>query len=238
MNTGDLKELKVIAGGSITALLHELAPRFEKSNGHRLSIHFDSTPNIIARMTSGTPFDALVVPSDVLRDSGAKALLATSPVADIARVGYGLIVRAGAAKPDISTPSALKKALLSANSVAFLPSSAAGSYVTKMFEQLGIAEEMRAKTKVQSGPTQIAPAVASGEAEFGVFLTNVLIAPGVEFVGPFPPPLQQELTFVAAIAADTQNAGAARGLVEFLMTPTAFAAIKANGMTPGKLHTD
>jgi molybdate transport system substrate-binding protein len=97
---------------------------------------------------------------------------------------------------------------------------------------------MRAKTKVQSGPTQIAPAVASGEAEFGVFLTNVLIAPGVEFVGPFPPPLQQELTFVAAIAADTQNAGAARGLVEFLMTPTAFAAIKANGMTPGKLHTD
>ena len=103
MNTGDLKELKVIAGGSITALLHELAPRFEKSNGHRLSIHFDSTPNIIARMTSGTPFDALVVPSDVLRDSGAKALLATSPVADIARVGCGLIVRAGAAKPDIST---------------------------------------------------------------------------------------------------------------------------------------
>lgn len=237
MTTAETNELKVIAGGSITALLNELAPKFEKAGRHKLSIHFDSTPNIIARMTSGAPFDAIVVPSDVFRDAGARALLATSPVADIALVGYGVIVRAGTPKPDISTPSALKKALLDAKSVAFLPASAAGSYITKVFEQLGIAEEMKAKTRVQASPTQIAPAVARGEAELGVFLTNVLIAPGVECVGPFPPPLQQQLTFTAAIAADTQEADAARAFVEFLMTPTAVDAINAAGMTPGKLRT-
>jgi len=237
MTTAETNELKVIAGGSITALLNELAPQFEMASGQKLSIHFDSTPNIITRMTSATPFDAIVVPSDVLGDAGAKALLATSPVADIALVGYGVIVRAGAAKPDISTPSALKKALLDAKSVAFLPASAAGGYITKVFEQLGIAEEMKAKTRVQVSPTHIAPAVAGGEAELGVFLTNVLIAPGVEFVGPFPPPLQRQLTFVAAVAADSRQADAARAFVEFLMTPTAVAAIKAAGMTPGKLRT-
>jgi molybdate transport system substrate-binding protein len=238
MTTAETNELKVIAGGSITALLNELAPHFEMTSGHKLSIHFDSTPNIITRIVSGTPFDAIVVPSDVFRDAGAKALLATSPVADIALVGYGVIVRAGTPKPDISTPSALKKALLDAKSVAFLPASAAGSYITKVFEQLGIAEEMKAKTRVQATPAQIAPAVARGEAELGLFLTNVLIAPDVDFAGPFPPPLQQQLTFTAAIAADTKEADAARAFVDFLMTPSAVAAIKAAGMSPGKQRTD
>ena len=237
MTTAETNELKVIAGGSIAALLKELAPQFEKASGYKLSIHFDSTPNIITRMTSGTPFDAIVVPSDVFRDGGAKALLATSPVADIALVGYGVIVRAGTPKPDISTPSVLKRALLDAKSVAFLPASAAGSYITRVFEQLGIAEEMKAKTRVQATPAQIAPAVARGEAELGLFLTNVLIAPGVEFAGPLPPPLQQQLTFTAAIAADTKEADTARAFVDFLMTPSAVAAIKAAGMAPGTRQT-
>lgn len=237
MNVGEAKELKVIAGGSITALLNELAPQFEKSSGHRLSIHFDSTPNIIARMTSGTPFDAIVVPSDVLRDAGAKALLATSPIDDIASVGYGIIVRAGAPKPDISAPNPLKKALLDARSIAFLPASAAGAHITKVFDRLGIAEDMKAKTKSQAAPIRIAPAVARGEAELGIFLTNVLIAPGVDFVGPLPAPLQQQLTFTAAIALGSTEADAARSFVDFLKTPPAAAAIKAAGMNPGPHHT-
>ena len=172
-------KLKVIAGGSISALLDELSPQFETATLHRLSIHFDSTPNIIARMTSGTPFDAIVVPNDVVRDAGVKTLLATSPVDDIALVDHGVIVRAGAPKPDISTPEALNKALLDAKSVAYLSASAAGSYITKMFEHLGIAENIKAKTRVQARPTQIAPAVARGETELVVSLTNMLIAPSV-----------------------------------------------------------
>jgi molybdate transport system substrate-binding protein len=237
MTPAEATELKVIAGGSITALLNGLGSQFEKASGHKLSIHFDSTPNIIARMTSGTPFDAIVVPSDVFRDTGAKALLATSPIADIALVGYGVIVRSSAPKPDISTPDALKTVFLDAKSIAYLPASAAGSYITKVFERLGIAEDVKAKTKVQATPAQIAPAVARGEAELGIFLTNVLIAPGVDFVGPLPAPLQQQLTFTAAVAADTKEADAARAFVDFLMTPSAVTAIKAAGMIPGTHHT-
>jgi molybdate transport system substrate-binding protein len=226
-------ELKVIAGGSMTASMNALAAPFEKATGHKLSIHFDSTPNIIARVNSGTPFDVVVVPVDVFKDAAAKARFAPGPTVDIARVGYGVIVRTGAAKPDISTPDAFKTALLAAPSIAFLPASAAGAYVTKVFERLGIGEEMKAKTKVQAAPAQIAPAVAKGEAELGVFLTNVLAAPGVELVGPFPGDLQQELVFTSAVAADTKEADAAKVLIDYLRTQEATAIIKAAGMTPG-----
>lgn len=226
-------DLKVIAGGSMTTSINAIAPEFEKATGHRLISHFDSTPNIIARINSGTPFDVVVVPVDVFKDAAAKARFAPGPTVDIARVGYGVIVRAGAPKPDISSPDAFKKALLAAPSIAFLPASAAGAYVTKVFDRLGIAEEMKAKTKVQAAPAQIAPAVAKGEAELGVFLTNVLIAPGVELVGPFPGDLQQELVFTSAIAADTKEATAAKALIDYLKTPAATALIKTAGMTPG-----
>jgi molybdate transport system substrate-binding protein len=226
-------EIKVIAGGSMTASMNALAAPFEKATGHKLSIHFDSTPNIIARVNSGTPFDVVVVPVDVFKDAAAKARFAPGPTVDIARVGYGVIVRTGAPKPNISTPDAFKTALLAAPSIAFLPASAAGAYVTKVFERLGISEEMKAKTKVQAAPAQIAPAVAKGEAEFGVFLTNVLVAPGVELVGPFPGELQQELVFTSAVAADTKEADAAKALIDYLKTQEATAIIKAAGMTPG-----
>ena len=226
-------ELKVIAGGSMTALLNQLGPPFEQATGHKLSIHFDSTPNIITRINSGTPFDVVVVPVDVFKDATAKAHFAAGPTVDVARVGYGVAIRAGAPTPDLSTPDAMKKTLLAAQSIAFVPASAAGTYVTKVFVRLGINEEMKAKTKVQPGPPQIAPAVAKGEAELGVFLTNVLIAPGVELAGSFPAELQQELVFTSAIATDAKEATAAKAFIDYLKSPAVAATIKAGGMTPG-----
>jgi molybdate transport system substrate-binding protein len=232
MTTASASELKLIAGGSLAGLFKELGPRFEKASGHTLSIHFDSTPNIISRINAGTPFDAVVVPIDVFKDAAAKSHLA-EPTVNVARVGYGVIVRARAPKPDLSTPDAFRKALLAASSVASVPASAAGAYVRKVYERLGITEEMEAKTKVQSAPTAIAPSVASGEAELGVFLTSVFNAPGVELAGPFPADLQQELLFAGAVATDATEAAAAKALIDFLNTPDAIAAIRAAGMTPG-----
>lgn len=225
--------LRMIAGGSMTGPLNELGPQFEKATRHKLVIHFDSTPNIISRVTSGTPFDLVVVPVDVFKDAGAKARFAPGPTIDIARVGYGVIVRAGMPRPDISTPDALKKALLDAPSIAFVPASAAGAYVLKVFERLGITEAMKAKTKPQATPAQIAPAVAKGEAELGIFLINVLMAAGVELAGAFPAELQQELVFTSAVAADTREAEAAKAFISYLTTPAATEVIKAKGMTPG-----
>ena len=145
----------------------------------------------------------------------------------------GVAVRVGTPKPDLNTPAAFKKSMLDAQSIAYIPASAAGGYVTGVFERLGIAEQMKAKTKPQTATTQIPQAVAKGEAELGIFLINVLIAPGVELAGPFPAELQQELVFSAAIAADSKEADAARAFIQFLATPAATAVIKAAGMNPG-----
>ena len=224
-------ELKVLAGGSMTAVLNELAPQFEHASGHTLVIHFDSTPNLIKQATS-EPFDLGVVPIDVFKDASAKARFVL-PTVNIAHVGYGVAVRTGAAKPDVSTPEALKKTLLDAKSIALLPTSAAGAYVLSVFDRLDIAEQMKAKTRPQTTTGQIAEAVAKGDVELGVFLVNVLIAPGTELAGPFPAELQQELVFTAAVAADSGQADAARAFIDYLRTPAAAMVITTLGMTPG-----
>jgi molybdate transport system substrate-binding protein len=224
-------ELRVLAGGSLTSVLNELGPQFERASGHKLVIHFDSTPNLIKLATSGEPFDLGVVPIDLFKDAAAKVRF--GPTINIARVGYGVAVRAGAPKPDVSTPDALKKTLLDAKSVAYLPASAAGAYVTSVFDRLGIGEAMKAKIRVQASTTAIAEAVANGDAELGVFLVNVLKAPGVELAGPFPVELQQELVFTAGVATDSKQADAAKAFIDFLTTPAAIAVIKAKGMNPG-----
>ena len=224
-------ELKVIAGGSMTASLKELGPRFEKATGHKLDMTFAATPELIKMATSG-PFDLGVVPVDVMKDEAARGKFAGTP-ATIARVGYGVAVKAGAPKPDVSTPDALKATLLKAQSITFLPASAAGAYVLKVFDRLGIGDAMKAKTKVQTVTGEIPKAVASGEAELGVFLTNVLLAPGVELAGPFPGDLQQELVFVGAPAADSKDAAAAKAFLDYLKTPEAVSVFKAKGVTPG-----
>jgi len=226
-------ELKVLAGGSIAGPLNELKAQFERDSGHKLTIHFDSTPNLIKAVTSDAPFDLGVVPVDVFKDAAAKARFVPGPTIDIARVGYGVAVRAGAAKPDISSPDALKQTLVKAQSIATLPASAAGAYVLSVFERLGIGEAMKAKIKAQATPAEIPQAVAKGEAELGVFLTNVLIAPGVELAGSFPAELQQELLFTAAVAQASKEADAAKALITFLRSPAATAVIKAKGMNPG-----
>jgi molybdate transport system substrate-binding protein len=226
-------ELKVLAGGSMTESLKELGPRFEKAAGHKLTLVFDSTPNLIKAANSGAPFDLGVVPVDVMKDAGARAHFAPGPTVDIARVGYGVAFRAGAPKPDVSTPDALKQTLLKAQSIAFIPESAAGAYVLRVFDRLGIGEAMKAKTKVQTTTGAIPQAVAKGDAELGVFLTNVLVAPGVELAGPFPAELQNDLVFTAAVATDSKEAEAAKAFINYLRTPEAAAVIKAKGLTPG-----
>jgi len=223
----------VLAGGSMTASLKDLGPRFEQATGHKLAFQFAGTPELIKRATSGAPFDLGVVPIEVMKDAGARAKFAAAAPVDVARVGYGVAVRAGAPKPDVSTPDALKATLIKAQSITLYPQSAAGAYVLKTFERLGIADAMKAKLKAVAGPGDIPKAVASGEAELGVFLTNVLAAPGVELVGPFPAELQSELVFVGSVAAETGSAEAARAFVDFLRTPDAAAVLKAKGLTPG-----
>src|SRR4051794_23405077 len=226
-------ELNVLAGGAMTGPMRELGGQFERASGHKLAFRFGTTPELIKLATSGGPFDLGVVPVEVFKDTDARAKFAAGPTIDIARVGLGVAVRAGAPKPDIGTSDALKQTLLKAQSIATIPASAAGAQVLKVFERLGINEEIKARIKPQAAPAGLVQAVANGEAELGVFLTNVLTAPGLDLVGSFPAEVQQNVVFTAAVAADTKEADAAKAFIAFLKTPDAAAVIKAKGMNPG-----
>jgi molybdate transport system substrate-binding protein len=226
-------DLQVIAGGGIAGPLKELAPEFEKASGHTLTIRFAATPELIKMATSGDPIDVAVVPREVFLDAAAKARFVLEVSVDVARVGFGVAVRAGAPKPDISTPETFKEALLSAGSIATVPASAAGAQVLKTFDGLGIGDAMKEKIKAQASPGDIPQALIDGKAELGIFLLNVLAVPGVDVVGPFPLDLQQEFVFRSAVAASTTNAMAAKAFVDFLRSPAAIAILKSHGMTPG-----
>jgi molybdate transport system substrate-binding protein len=226
-------ELQILAGGGMMAPLKELGAQFESASGHKIFFRFGTTPELIKLATSGDAFDLAVVPREVFKDAAAQSQLMPGPTTDIARVGLGVAIRSGAPKPDISSPESLKQTLLKAQSVATIPASAAGAQVLRLFERLGISEAMKAKTKAQPGPAQVVQAVANGEAELGVFLANVLSAPGLDLLGPFPAELQQEVIFTAGIAAQTERADAAKAFITYLTTPAAIALIKAKGMNPG-----
>jgi len=213
--------------------MKEIATQFESATGHKLVFRFGTTPELIRLATNGGPFDLAVVPREVFKDAAARAQFASGPTTDIARVGLGVAVRSGAPKPDISTPDALKQTLLKAQSIASIPESAAGNQVLRVFERLGISEAMKAKMKSQAAPALLVKAVANGDAELGVFLVNVLTAPGLDLVGPFPAEVQQEVVFTAALAANTREAEAAKAFIIYLTTPGATAVIKAKGMDPG-----
>ena len=102
-------ELTVLAGGSITASLKELGPKFERATGHKLTIHFAGTPELIRQAASGAPFDLGVVPVPVVKSAEAGAKFAAGEPVTIARVGYGVAVKSGAPKPDISTRTSSRR---------------------------------------------------------------------------------------------------------------------------------
>lgn len=183
-------ELKVLAGTGITAPLEIIKAEFERTVGHKVSVRYGTTPQLIAMATSAEPFDAVIVPRELFRDASAAAQLASGGPPEIARVGLGVGVKAGAKKPNIGSADALKRTLLEAKSISTLTASAAGAQIVATFDKLGIGDAVKPKLVIAMTPGGIADAVAKGDADIAVFLTNVITAPGVDVVGPFPPELQ------------------------------------------------
>jgi molybdate transport system substrate-binding protein len=232
VGTLQASELRLLAGGAMAGVWPEIKPQFEQASGHRLEIFFGTTPNLVKETTSGKPFDVGVVPVEVMQDASARAKFVAGPTNDIASVGLGVAVRSGTPKPEIGTPDALKATLLKARSIASIPESATGYSIARVFDRLGITEAMKAKMKAQPDPAHVVAVVAKGEVELGIFLLNVLTAPGVDVVGPFPAELQQNVVFTAAVASQTKDASAAKALIEYLKSPAAVTIIKSKGMNP------
>jgi molybdate transport system substrate-binding protein len=174
-----------------------------------------------------------VVPREVFQNADARARFVPGPTTDIARVGLGVAVRSGAPRPEINTPDALKQTLLRARSIATIPASAAGAQVLRTFERLGIADEMKAKTKAMPVNTgYVAELVARGEAEMAAQqMPELKAVAGVDPV-PLPPELQLVIVFSAGVSAAPGDPSAVNALIGFLSSPAAAPVLKAKGLDP------
>jgi molybdate transport system substrate-binding protein len=193
----------------------------------------DSIPDRLAR---GERADVVIMAAGGIDDLVKAGRVVPGSRADLARSSIGIAVRAGAPKPDISTVDALTRALLQAQSVAY-SSSVSGVYVsTELFQRLGIAGQMTAKSrKIESEPVGVA--IARGDAELGFQqISELRPVPGIEVVGPLPPAVQRVTVFSAAAGTESPNPSGGRALIAFLASPAASIAIARSGMDPVHQH--
>ena len=230
-------EIRVMTSGAMSAALKEVTPAFERASGSTLIVvsggsvagAADSIPDRLAR---GERADVVIMAAGGIDDLAKAGRIVAGSRVDLARSSIGIAVRAGAAKPDISTVEALTRALLQAKSVAY-SSSVSGVYIsTELFQRLGIASQMTPKSrKIESEP--VAVAVARGDAELGFQqISELRPVPGVDVVGPLPPAVQRVTIFSVATAAGSTNPAGGRALIAFLASPAASAAIARSGMDP------
>ena len=234
--TAETKALKVLAGGGMASALRELAAAFEKSTGHAVTLQFGATPELARMIADGAAFDVGVVPVDLMAIKAARAGFGSGAAVPIAKAVFGIGIRAGAERPDVRSPETLRTALLNAGSIAYVQESAAGAHVTHVFERLGIAAALKPKIQAQRTPAEMVSAIASGAAEVGVFLANVLMAPGLELAGPLPGDLQKDFLFVGAQAARPEHE-AAQSFLTYLRTPQAASIMASTGLSPASGQT-
>jgi molybdate transport system substrate-binding protein len=231
------EEIRVMTSGALSAALKDLVPAFERASGSTLLIVSGgsvagATDSIPDRLQRGERVDVLIMAAAGIDDLTKAGRVVAGSRVDLARSSIGIAVRRGAPRPDITTVDALRRALLQASSVAY-SSSVSGVYVsTELFQRLGIAGEMRSKSrKVESEP--VGAVVARGEAEIGFQqISELRPVAGVEVVGPLPPAVQRVTVFSAAAATGSPNPAGGRALMAFLASPNAAAAIAKSGMEP------
>jgi molybdate transport system substrate-binding protein len=231
--TAEAAEIRVIGLAGMTPLMNELGPQFERARGHRLIMRFGSGAEGKRLIEAGEAFDLAVLNPMLIDELTKQGKLTAGTRTEIFRNGTGVVIRAGAARPDIGSSETFKQALLNAKSVAYSPGRASGIHVAKVFEQLGVAEQMKVKTKPQPAPEHVARAVADGEAELGFAAMNLLIGvSGAEVLGPFPAGLQDYIVFTAGLGSKAAEPQAARVLLDFLKSETAKSVMKAQGLEP------
>ena len=228
-------EVHVMISGGLSAAYSALVPEFEKATGNKVITAYGpsmgTTVNAIpVRLERGEPADVLILVGYALDDL-VKQGKAVSRV-DLVNSKIGVAVKAGNPRPDISSADAIKRALLSAKTVAY-SDSASGVYIsTEMFDKLGIAAEMKDKAR-KIPATPVAEIVARGEAELGFQqISELKPIPGIDIVGPLPDALQKVTVFSAGIATGSKEPEAGKALIMFLGSPAARETLISSGLEP------
>jgi molybdate transport system substrate-binding protein len=226
-------EIKVMSAVAMSAPLNELTVEFERSTGHKLVLSFGTVGAVQNRIQAGETADVAILTPSLIEDLAKQDKIAAGSRVDIAKVGVGLVIRAGASKPDISSVEAFKRTLINAKSISHGDPAGGGAssiHIAQVLDRLGIAGDMKPKTKLGAA----AAVVASGEADIGMSqLSEITGVPGTEVVGPLPPELQSITAFSGAVFVGAKEAEASKALLRFLTSPAATSVLKAKGMEPG-----
>ena len=231
-------EIKVMSAVAMRAAIDDLAPRFERETGHKVTISYATAGVLRDRILDGETLDLAILPRPAMDPVVKQGKIASDTVAVFARSAVSIAVRIGAPKPDISTVEAFKRAMLAAKSVSYAdPARGGGSgiHFASVLQRLGIFEEMKPKTKLVQGDESV-QLVAKGEAEIAAVNTPVILRePGVELVGPLPAELQNTVDFVffVGVGVNAKEPEAAKALIKYLLAPDAARVIKAKGLEPG-----
>ena len=230
-------EVRVMISGGLTAAFNALVPEFERATGNKVLTAYGpsmgTTVNAIpVRLERGEPADVLIMVGYALGDLVKNGKVVADSRVDLVRSLIGVAVKTGAPKPDISSPDALKRALLAAKTIAY-SDSASGVYVsTEMFAKLGIADEMKDKAR-KIPATPVGEIVAHGDAEIGFQqFSELKPVQGIDIVGPLPNELQKVTVFSAGITTGSKEPDAGKALIKFLTSPAASAEIVKSGLEP------
>ena len=227
-------ELKVLAAGPIERPFDALLNGFTKETGHTAHGVFDTVGILQKRIMAGESPDIIILSPGAMNELEKAGLLVSGTRVEVGRAASGLGVRAGAPVPDISTPDALKKTLLTARTVAYVdPATGAnnGIFFAGLIKKLGIADEVNKKAVMVVRGHMVAAALAEGKAEIGnTSLTELAPHKGVRVVEPIPDPLGTVTVYVAAVSSKSANADAARALIAYFMRPTSREQFKADGL--------
>jgi molybdate transport system substrate-binding protein len=231
----DAAEIRVLTAGAFKQVVVAMAGEFEKASGHKLIVDNDTAGALAKRIDGGEAFDVTFLTPATVDDLIRKGKLVDGSRVDLARVGIGVMVKEGAPKPDIGSVEAFKRALLDAKSVAYINPASGGSsgiYLMKLFDQLGIADQIKPKAKLKDGG-YVAELIASGEAELGIHqISEILAVPGVTLVGPLPAEIQNYTVYAGGVAAGSHEGEAARGFLAALSGPRGLAVLTEKGMEP------
>jgi molybdate transport system substrate-binding protein len=231
-------EIKTMITTAMKDAVDELAPRFEKRSAHKVKIGYGPSGGLARRYREGEPADMILIAAPEL--DGLMILDKVLPGStEVSRTGIGIAIKSGAPKPDVSTPEALKRTLLAAKSVGHTSPAAGGAtagHLLRMFQTLGIATEVAAKTRLAAGGPdgRVSTLVAEGEAEIGFQQVSELMSnPGVEVIGLLPNELQQITSHLAGITVAAKEPAAAGEFITFLTSPDALAIYKKKGLAVG-----